>query len=194
MAEAVYLTPDNEIYLTGPANTLEDVLENIRRQAKVALNLGCGEVLREGMINCDLYFEHPKIRKVDCRYLDAWPDNTVDMIEAQQLLEHLTMADALAALKEWRRVLRIGGILVVTVPDIGAVLEWLSGAVNFSPLVWREAMRAIYGSQDREGMEHKSGYTPEYLEALLRKIGYGVDFVHQYMRVTPAILIIARKL
>jgi SAM-dependent methyltransferase len=193
MAQAIALTPDGEIVLTSPPDTLEDLLEDLRRQARIALNLGCGGVLRPGMVNCDLYFQHPDIWPVDARTLEGWPAGEVDLIEAQQLLEHLTITEADAALKRWVEVLRPGGVLIVSTPDLEAILAYISGPAEFDPLCWREAMHWVYGSQDREGMEHKSGYTPAYLQRKLEQAGLEVFMLHCYRRGGPSILAIGRK-
>jgi SAM-dependent methyltransferase len=53
------------------------------------------------------------VRVMDATQPD-YPDNTFDLVIAGDVLEHLEHADA--ALKQWRRILKPGGTLIVLVP------------------------------------------------------------------------------
>ena len=66
------------------------------------MNIGCGPVLIEGMINADLY--HPSAAvKLDAVTMDGIPDDSLEHIEAHQLLEHLEYAASKQALSAFRR-------------------------------------------------------------------------------------------
>jgi SAM-dependent methyltransferase len=80
------------------------------------LDLGCGKVKTgENSIGMDIYpFSSVKILgEVD----DLWflKDNEIDFIVNSHVLEHLR--DPIAALFEWKRVLRPGGVLAIAVPN-----------------------------------------------------------------------------
>lgn len=51
----------------------------------------------------------------DAQFLESVPDNSVDFVHSSHCLEHLV--DPFEGLKNWFRVLKPGGHLVVTVPD-----------------------------------------------------------------------------
>ncbi len=51
----------------------------------------------------------------DAQYLQEVPDNHFDFLHASHCLEH--MVDVEVALKNWIRVVKAGGFLVITVPD-----------------------------------------------------------------------------
>src|SRR4051812_46834575 len=98
---------------------IDRLLADIRHHAAagLALHLGAGKSRIPGLVNCDLY-EPTADRKVDAIDLGEFADGSVELIEHHHMLEHLSLADAQKALREWSRVLRPGGFLVVTCPDI----------------------------------------------------------------------------
>ena len=142
----------------------------------VALNLGCGIHYDKNMINCDLYED-----KIDVR-LDAvelpFKTESIDEIMAMQLLEHISISDADKAIKEWNRVLKKNGILYIGVPDLERSLALAEAIRPMGPYRWKTISMFIYGSQADEGQYHKSGYTPEYLEAFLKDNGFTVEDVN----------------
>lgn len=98
----------------------------------ILLNLGCGgqrpptpwvnvDTLREQLksgtperINLDAesnYVEHDLLTPL------PWQDNSIDGILLQHVIEHLDCHESAKLLAECRRVLVIGGIVVVSVPD-----------------------------------------------------------------------------
>ncbi len=87
----------------------------IKLRGKIRLNIGCGYKEEEGFIGID---------KADCEQEILWdvrdgipfPDNSVDTIWSQHVMEHLTNEEALDVLKEMYRVLKIGGTTVNTMP------------------------------------------------------------------------------
>lgn len=77
-----------------------------------------------------------------------WGDETFDAVVARHVVEH--SPDTLAVLREWRRVLRPGGRLVVVCPD-----------------------QAAYPSSTiRLDETHRASFTPEQLAALARHAGF----------------------
>jgi hypothetical protein len=59
------------------------------------------------------------------------------------------------------------------------------------PYVWK----MIYGSQEHEGMFHRSGFTEKSLESLLRKFGFEIMLKYSSFpnRSTPSLCVIAVK-
>jgi predicted SAM-dependent methyltransferase len=54
----------------------------------------------------------------------GYGDGSVAVVYASHLLEHLYRDEALAFLREARRVLRPGGVCRVVVPDVAAIVGW----------------------------------------------------------------------
>jgi predicted SAM-dependent methyltransferase len=83
------------------------------------INLGCGSLLLPGYINCDLYNPAAEM-KCDVKDL-PFPDDSVDEIYASHIIEHFDFFEGKdKVLPEWRRVLKVGGILIIETPDLAA--------------------------------------------------------------------------
>lgn len=52
-----------------------------------------------------------------------WDDDWFDELRAVDVLEHCSWRDTESTLREWRRVLRPGGLLYVQVPDVAAAIR-----------------------------------------------------------------------
>jgi predicted SAM-dependent methyltransferase len=99
-------------------------------------------------------------------------DGEVDSIWSSHTLEHAPYGKIIETLKEWNRVLRPGGRLIVQVPDFNYVARyWLVGPDRR----WAEAM--VFGLQSTDGEYHKSAFTAETLEGDLKGSGFDVKRV-----------------
>lgn len=89
---------------------------------KVMIHLGCGDVVAPGYINVDLksathvHFVH------DVTNLPFFKDNSADLVYACHVMEHFPFEQIKRILWEWRRVLKIGGTLRLSVPDFDKLL------------------------------------------------------------------------
>jgi predicted SAM-dependent methyltransferase len=93
------------------------VLPGIRRRAVGGkLNLGCGPDRRPGWVNADLGLTGDPHLDVTRRF--PFADETFALVFSEHLLEHLTEAEAARCLREVFRVLRPGGLLRLSTPDL----------------------------------------------------------------------------
>jgi len=174
------------------ARRIKRFLKSIRSTGTV-LHLGAGGKRIEGAINCDKYDPNAD-RRWDATHLDEVADATVDVIEHHHLIEHLSVADLDKALAEWARVLKSGGLLIVSAPDLEAVLRrWLAMDEHER---WGYGIKMIYGSQEHEGMFHKNGFTPVRLAEVLTPFGFVLEWSYRGYprRPTPSFIAIARKM
>lgn len=125
------------------------------------INLGCWSKRLPGFVNIDLDPSYGEL-VVDVRAL-PYEDNTVDEVYAGHLLEHFSLTENV--LKEWHRVLRPGGVITVTVPDIEKGLaEYRKGAIT---LEWLNQI--VYGATDREEQNHHQVFTADILLSQMTK-------------------------
>jgi predicted SAM-dependent methyltransferase len=103
-------------HLLGRARNLF-VLPGLRRRAPGGvLNLGCGPDRRPGWVNADLGLAGDLHLDVARRF--PFADDTFALVFSEHLLEHLTEAAAARCLAEAYRVLRPGGVLRLSTPDL----------------------------------------------------------------------------
>lgn len=152
---------------------------------KIKLNLGCGIELQKGFINVDIIdFKELKEKSgiyskavVAGEYVNAdvrrlpFKDEYADYIIASEILEHLPLADLNNTLREWVRVLKKGGRMVITCPNFDACAqEWLE--TPFDPARYGDMAQVIYGSQIGAGEFHKSPITPAFFQYYLGSMGF----------------------
>lgn len=107
------------------------------------LNLGCQIHYFEGWINQDVVSDDNNIKAEI--YGDAaklpLEDGSIDFIYAGHLVEHYYPDTINGAVKEWYRVLKPGGKLVVITPDCGkAFIQYAEGRLSIDHL-----MQPVYG-------------------------------------------------
>jgi len=131
------------------------------------LHLGCGKRKLEGWLGVDSREEVEPNVCGDVRNLDLWDDDSVAAIYACHVLEHIPRPELPMTLCEWRRVLKPGGKLRISVPDFGAVVKLYQEGVSF----WR-LVGLLYGRQDYDGNTHHIGFDYEYLAWMLNEAGF----------------------
>lgn len=160
-----------------------------RNGAPVKLHLGCGGTKWKDFINVDL---HPAIEGVadssregcvadafaDMRNLGL-PDGSVDEIFTAHTIEHFVRWEAIDMLKDWHRMLKSGGGLVLETADFARCVWWL-----FHPRPGRRhlARTQFYGNQwDRLDYEtHRYLWSARELSRLLKQIGFrGISVTHR---------------
>lgn len=117
----------------------------------------------------------------NARDLSRFPEGTFAELYASHVLEHFDFKDEIAAvLTEWRRVLRPGGTLYVSVPDMERLCH-LYVTPRLSPDTRHQLMQMIFGGHLDEYDYHKAGLDEAYLAHLLQQAGFtGVRRVHKF--------------
>lgn len=119
------------------------------------LNLGCWSKRLYGFVNIDIDPEFGEV-VADARAL-PYEDNSVDEIYAGHLYEHFALDEPVMA--EWHRVLKPGGTITITVPDIEKGLaEYRKGAIT---LDWFN--QVVFGAQNRDEQNHHQVFTEDIL-------------------------------
>jgi len=121
---------------------------------EIKLNIGAGSTVIEGFTPID--------RKLGS---EAFPlpyaDGSVSEIRASHILEHFTFGDAQKAMEEWSRVLKPGGRIRISVPDVDKVLK------DETP----NRLFYLMGGQMHADDIHKSAYDRNRLTALMQQNG-----------------------
>jgi autotransporter strand-loop-strand O-heptosyltransferase len=150
------------------------IIENTFQQPDIVkLNVGAGDEKKPGYVNIDKYTSSDqKADGADLQY-DA---ESVDEIFSSHMLEHLGKNEILKTLKDWYRILKWDGKIVLDVPDIEwcikFFLEHAEVSVGDRPSKWEFPLDTIFGNQEHEGEYHKTGFTKERLRFLLEEAGF----------------------
>jgi predicted SAM-dependent methyltransferase len=177
------------------------------------LNLGCGPVQPEGWVNVDgsnrawLASRLPWIDRicVSCKLFAPtdfnpstvwanllkrfpWDDRSVQAVYLGEILEHFTREEGEGLLRECHRVLELGGVIRVRVPDDAAFwgnyvreyeatrrlprTQWSSDHTRWTRMHFQEVCTTRPKPWRSMGHYHKFGYDDVSLILLLEKIGF----------------------
>ena len=144
----------------------------MQNQNSVKLNLGCGANKISGFINIDSVKEFNPDLIHDISQPLPYLDCSVDEILADGLLEHFDKYARCIVFYEWARVLKVGGTVNVSVPNMKKLLfrYFKFGFDKFVDTLFGENM---LGSETYIGHfgNHKWGYSKESLEAFVKMFG-----------------------
>ncbi|MEM5855117.1 MAG: methyltransferase domain-containing protein [Candidatus Aenigmatarchaeota archaeon] len=157
---------------------------------KIKLNLGCGPVYKPGYINIDKFDNTVADKICDVSNL-PFKSNTVDLIEAYQLIEHFDYIHCKYILSEWFRILKPEGVLILETPDLE---ESFKKFISIDLENQKIMLQWFYGI-DSLGFQHKTGFTFSLLRNLLEEVGFEKIFreepkTHRY---EPGMRIVCKK-
>ena len=143
------------------------------------LNLGCGDKLLPGYVNVDIAGSRRGAKPdvlCDLRRLSTFETDSADEILSVHVVEHFWRWEIDAILKEWCRVLKPGGTMILECPNLTTACEELlkdpARHAGSGPEGQR-TMWVLYGDprwQD-ELICHRWAYTPESLSEVMRQAG-----------------------
>ena len=132
------------------------------------LHLGCGDRFIPGFLHVDIRpFPHVDV-VTPLDELDMFGDNTTTLLYASHVLEHFPRHQIPVVLGEWRRVLRPGGILSVSVPDFEQLIKVYEIAGRDLDAV----LGPLVGRQDHPFNFHYMVFDRRKLTSLLREAGF----------------------
>ena len=162
-------------------------------EPKIVLNVGCGYAARQNLHPAFQGAEWQELRldinpavnpDIVCSMIDMSPvdSDSVDAIWSSHNLEHLHRHEVPTALAEFLRVLRPGGQLLMTLPDLQRVAELvandaLEDEAYSSPAGPITPLDMIFGhiaslARGNEYMAHRTGFTARTLNKLLIDAGF----------------------
>ena len=114
--------------------------------------------------------------------LSVLSSGSMDAVFSSHCIEHLYLDQAVPALREWRRVLKSEGWLLLVCPDLQAAAEMVAqdrlfemayaGIRPYDLIFSHQGLVAQGRAQGHSFMEHKSGYTLTSLRALVNEAGF----------------------
>jgi predicted SAM-dependent methyltransferase len=157
----------------------------LRRGGEAKLHIGCGEHILDGWLNTDVAIRHPLTVFMDARRALPLPSDRFELVYAEHMIEHLTLEQGEAMLREISRVLRPGGWLRIATPDLRFLLalhapartvlqdRYLDWSIRHSALPSDGRPReAIVINHFFRAWGHQFIYDEESLTAALRAAGF----------------------
>jgi SAM-dependent methyltransferase len=154
------------------------------------INLGAGGEYNPFEVQVDLADEPHIDYRCDIRSLpDEW-EGQFDVAKAHHVLEHFDFAETATVLAEWLRILKPGGKIEISVPDLQVFGELLAEGkmdVLAQGGIWGDQAHPYwqqkpYGGYDEsktrwlqhsnDHNHHKSGFTARFLIDLMKDIGF----------------------
>jgi SAM-dependent methyltransferase len=85
------------------------------------LMLGSDKRVLPGWLSVDKVCVRPAVVYMDATKRFPFPDASFDAIACEHLIEHVSYAEGQVMLRECRRILKLGGVLRLSTPDLDVV-------------------------------------------------------------------------
>jgi SAM-dependent methyltransferase len=177
-----------------PPTSTPDLLADLPRGvAKKVLHVGCGQKYKKDLPALFQSDDWQEIRldissgaqpDIIADIMDMKPvgDNSMDALFSSHNIEHVYIHQVQTVLKEFHRVIRPGGLAVITCPDLQSVAFHiaqgnLEGKLYDSPSGIITPLEIFYGHTDslkrgQHYMAHKCGFTAETLAKRMLAVGF----------------------
>jgi predicted SAM-dependent methyltransferase len=167
-------------------------LDPLQFTQPLKLDIGSGELFTDSRFTTvDLFVE----ANIQATMWDIpLPDGTVDEIYSNNSLEHVSKKEVVPTLREWHRLLKQDGKLLLIVPDLEWACAWW---LDHQETDW--SMDIIYGHQAHDGEYHRTGFTPKilwnyFVEAnpggwFVNKIEYSEGEMREIKETSPGVFV-----
>lgn len=169
------LRPQLRVWLTSLVRPRQRIsAKRLASRSPLRLNLGCGTLPLAGWVNVELA-GLPADLVWDLRYPLPFPDNSVDAIFHEHVMEHMYAYQGYMLVKDCYRMLKPGGVLRIVMPDaskyIGSYVDPSNEFINswrpgrFTPMIalqqefYSFGHRAIYDSATLHLFCHTAGFS-----------------------------------
>jgi len=106
----------------------------------------------------------------DITNLSMFEDTSVDEIRASHVIEHIHPDKIISTLQEWKRVLKVEGLLRIYCPDA----EKITKDFVDSKIDCKEFSRLLFGNQDFGENLHRLVIDRKFLDDIVTKVGFEI--------------------
>lgn len=139
----------------------------VRDDGQVHVHLGCGPIDIPGFVNVDIQpLAHVHYVSSISR-LPMFRDHSIDLVYACHVLEHISHLRVDETLREWRRILKPGGVLRLSVPDFDLLVAMREKEGDVEAI-----MQTLVGGQRGRYNFHYVVFTAESLARRLGSTGF----------------------
>jgi SAM-dependent methyltransferase len=156
-------------YVGAEAKPLKSINKEVEKSDdQVKINLGCGDRPISGFLNVDcrdivgIEYPNTEIDKLAC-----FSDDFADYAYASHVLEHIPREKTMLTLLEWNRILKVGGMLRIAVPDWDSIVKLYSKTHDLTNLI-----NFTYGGREDPSNCHYRAFNYEILKTLLWEAGF----------------------
>ncbi|MFN0040742.1 MAG: class I SAM-dependent methyltransferase [Burkholderiales bacterium] len=136
---------------------------------RMLVHIGCGEIDSPEFINVDAQpYPHVHYVRNDITDLSMFEARSVDLIYMCHVLEHVHRKEIFDVLAEFRRVLKPGGVLRISVPDFDRILTMYESTGRDPDGIMSPLLGSHYNAYDI----HYWVFTERSLSAILLKAGF----------------------
>ena len=137
------------------------------------LHLGCGNIHLKDFCNVDILPTIAVDVISDISKLSNFKNDSIELIYACHVLEHFSHDEAVKVLKRWFEVIKPGGELRISVPDIDRIVKIYSkNWQHFQTPGNTPWIGLLYGGQGDPYDFHKTGFNFCWMKYLLEEIGF----------------------
>jgi predicted SAM-dependent methyltransferase len=137
------------------------------------LHLGCGSIYLPGWVNVDLDSPQADMNLDLCERL-PFEDESVESIYSEHFIEHIGRDDARRLLLECRRVLRPGGVIRISTPDLKFLaLTYLAKNITEWGDMWSPSSPCLLMNEGMRSWGHQFLYDADEMELLFFEVGFG---------------------
>jgi predicted SAM-dependent methyltransferase len=87
------------------------------------LHIGCGDHILPTWLNSDFEPDHPGVMQLDATRAFPFEDGDFSYVFSEHMIEHISYADGLNMLAECYRILRPGGKIRISTPDLSFLMD-----------------------------------------------------------------------
>jgi predicted SAM-dependent methyltransferase len=140
-----------------------------QRNGTLLVHIGCGDVSSPEFVNVDAQpYPHVHYVRNDITDLSMFTNASVDLVYMCHVLEHVHRKEIFDVLAEFKRVLKPGGVLRISVPDFDRLIAMYED-IGRDP---EGVMAPLLGSHANEYDVHYWVFTERSLSGILFKAGF----------------------